>query len=215
TCIPIDLRRAGNGRWLVPGPPRSSPSAGGRAVNPILARQFVGCLRLGDSPDEHAERLASLGRRGWKDALDWLDLGGLTLFLWKRLKESGNEGVVPPDLRSRLDRNLADHCLRVTEMAIEVDAINRCLESAGVDYAVLKGFALVPDYVPDANLRPTYDHDYLVSREAVGRTEEAFEAAGYLPKKERENRTHVFFRRPPRRPYDRDDIYRPGFHSTV
>jgi len=184
-------------------------------VNPLLAREFVAPLRLGNSPHEHAERLASLGPREWEAALDWLDLAGLTLVFWTRLKESGTEGVVPSHLRSRLDRNLADHCLRVTEMATEADTINRCLERAGVDYAVLKGFALVPDYVPDANIRITYDHDYLVSPEAISRVSEALQAAGYRAKKERENRTLVYFRHPPRRPYDRDDLYSPGFPRTV
>ena len=93
-------------------------------MNPLLAREFVAPLRLGNSPHEHAERLASLGPREWEAALDWLDLAGLTLVFWTRLKESGTEGVVPSHLRSRLDRNLADHCLRVTEMGTEADTIN-------------------------------------------------------------------------------------------
>ena len=47
-------------------------------MNPLLAREFVAPLRLGNSPHEHAERLASLGPREWEAALDWLDLAGNT-----------------------------------------------------------------------------------------------------------------------------------------
>jgi hypothetical protein len=56
------------------------------------------------------------------------------------------------------------------------------LEEAGVKYAVLKGFALIPDFCSDAALRVQYDYDYLVHPESVSTAQSILHAAAYSQK---------------------------------
>jgi hypothetical protein len=185
-------------------------------LNRDLAREIVRCLRVSDTPKQHIERIARLDRRGWERTLTWLDLTGLTLLFWNRVKESGNEGAAPPQIRVRLDRNVAAHRLRVAEMAREFDSINRWLEAAGAEHAVLKGFSLIPEYCPDPALRTSYDYDYLVRPESMGETERVLRDAGYVCKKGYEHR--VVYYQPgfaSSMPASRDELYSPAFGRTV
>jgi hypothetical protein len=66
-------------------------------------------------------------------------------------------------------------------MGAEFDMINRRLEDAGGPFAVLKGFALIPEYFPDAALRSSTDYDYLLSPSALRQADRGLRAAGYVP----------------------------------
>ena len=162
-------------------------------------------------------RWAAFGQRDWLRALDWLDQSGLALLFWDRLTGLGAEDSVPREIGQKLARNLAGHRLRIAAMAAEFDSINRRLESAGIEYAVLKGFALVPDYCPDAALRPTYDYDYLVRPAAVDRARQAFDAAGFVHRQGREKHPLVFIRpdRPPHQALCRDELYDASFPRII
>jgi hypothetical protein len=67
-------------------------------------------------------------------------------------------------------------------MRQEFDSLNLQFERAGIEYAVWKGFALIPEYCPDACLRPTYDYDYLISEGARDHAQDVLQAAGYVRK---------------------------------
>ena len=140
-------------------------------MNRNLARKVVDCLRVSGSPQTSVERLHSFRAGAWKRTLKWLDHSGLALLFWHQLKEVGAQDAVPPEFGALLEQNLKDHRVRVARMAEEFDSINRLLESAGVKYAALKGFALIPEYCPDASLRTTYDYDYLLPPESMERAE--------------------------------------------
>ncbi len=186
-------------------------------MNRALAREIVDCLSVSGSPKDHMAGLAGLGQRQWERILNWLDLSGLALLFWNRLKELASESVVPPAVRARLARNLRDHRLRIADMAGEFDSINRCLDAAGVKYAVLKGFALIPEYCPDASLRTTYDYDYLLPLESMERAQRALSVSGYIHKQEPVDHPVVYFHatRPPRIPSCREDLYSARLHRTV
>jgi hypothetical protein len=186
-------------------------------MNRNLAKEVVGCLRVSGSPETSVERLYGFGAGAWKRTLEWLDHSGLALLAWHRLKELGARDAVPPEVGAGLERNLTDHRARVAETAEEFDSINRCLAGAGVSYAALKGFALIPEYCPDASLRTTYDHDYLLAPESRERAERALKAAGYVRKHEEVDDPVVYFHAagPPRSPLCRDDLYSAKFPRTV
>lgn len=186
-------------------------------MNRAIAREIVGCLRASSGPGKHLARLAGMGRRDWEHTLEWLDHSGIALLFWNRLKELGKERAVPTGMGERLERNLLDHRVRVAEMAAEFDSINRRLEDAGVTYAALKGFTLIPEYCPYIFLRTTYDYDYLVARESVSRAEYALRAAGFLRKEGAEDHPLVYFHnaRPPRNPLSRNDLYSATFPRTI
>jgi len=187
-------------------------------MNHRLAGEIVDFLRVSRAPEpDRLPRWKASGRRQWDRVLEWLDLSGLALLFWSRLEDAGAEGAVPGEVGEELARSLDDHRQRITSMTAEFNAINQCFERAGIRYAALKGFALIPDYCPDAALRSTYDHDYLVSPDNVDRAEQALAAAGWVRKQERVDHPLVYFHAasPVWSPIERDDLYSPSFPRTV
>lgn len=186
-------------------------------MNYLLAREVIGCLRVSGSSRENAERLSTFSLRDWKRTLRWLDEAGLTLLLWRRLKEQGAASVLPAPLSATFERNLCDHRRRIAEMAAEFDDINRIFENAGVEYVALKGFALIPEYCPFASLRTTYDYDYLVRPGELERACRALEASHYCFQPGSAHQPLVYFHgaRPPRSPLSRDDLYSGSFPRTI
>ena len=178
--------------------------------------QIVRFLRVSGRPSPRGVALASLDGRAWENTLQWLDASGLTLAFWNRLKESEREGSVCPEIRARLDGNLASHRIRVAAMQREFDLINGCLEAAGIEYAALKGFALIPEYCRDPILRNSYDYDYLVRLDALEETKHALRNAGFALKKQYEHCV-VYFRPAlaARMPARRDELYSAAFGRTI
>ena len=89
--------------------------------------------------------------------------------------------------------DIADHRLRLAAMTSEFDSLNRHFECEGIKYAVLKGFALIPEYCPDACLRPTYNYDYLIAADDHIRAQNVLQTAGYIRKPHQEAKHHVVF----------------------
>lgn len=158
-----------------------------------------------------------MGRWDWEHTLNWLDHSGTTLLFWKRLKGMGQENQIPPEIGKRLTRNFVDHRLRVTRMLSEFHSINSHFEAEGLPYAVLKGFALIPEYCSDVCLRPSYDYDYLLHPESMSKAGQALAALGFVRKRGSEDDPIVYFHgdRPPRRPHGRDDLYTGAFPRTI
>jgi len=157
---------------------------GGQSVNRAIASEIAGCLRVSGSPVDHVRNLAAFSRGDWKHAQEWLDQSGIALWFWDRLKGLGARDAVPPEIGERLDRLITDHSLRVESMAEEFDSINRTFELAGVEYAVLKGFALIPEYARDARLRTAYDFDYLLPPDSMERVDQPLRNGGYIHRHE-------------------------------
>ena len=182
-----------------------------------LARAITDYLAVSGSPGEHVTKLENFDREDWQRSLGWLDQTGLALWLWDRLKVSGTQDAVPPEIDARLERNVADHASRVAAMAEEFDSINRLFEADGIEYVVLKGFALAPEYTPDARLRPAYDYDYLVLPQSMERVSHALGNGGYIRRQERVDHPVVYVHaaRMPRTPSRRDDLYSVNLPRSV
>ena len=148
-------------------------------MNRALAQAVVESLRVAGENEKPLLRLATFTRRDWQQTLPWLDDSGLALCLLERVKREESRGALPAEIQARLQRDLVNNRRRVTKMKQEFDSLNRRFETAGVEYAVLKGFALIPDYCPDAALRSQYDYDYLVHPESLDNAQQALLAAGY------------------------------------
>ena len=174
-------------------------------MNRELAETVVRCLGFsGENPD--AKELRKFHTRDWRRTFNWLDSSGLTLYLLRRLKSVGALGMLPPPASARFERNLADNQRRVDYLAAEFGSINERLDRAGLNYAVIKGFSLVPLYCPDAVLRTPSDLDYLVDKSCLAAAQSILEEAGY--RLERVSEIEFKFRRPsPRIPTVSDDPY--------
>jgi glycosyltransferase involved in cell wall biosynthesis len=151
-------------------------------MNHALAQCVVESLRVTGPFEESLVRLGTFSRRDWEHTLPWLDDSGLALYLLDRVNRSGLREVLPIEIETRLGGNLDSNRRRLAKMKEEFESLNRRFEAAGVEYAVLKGFALIPDYCPDAVLRSQYDYDYLVAEGSLAKAQQVLEAADYSQK---------------------------------
>jgi hypothetical protein len=170
---------------------------------------MVSCLAVNGPAASVVARLRYWTRRDWKRALAWLHTSGLALYFRHRLRELGVEEELPSEVRARLSRNHTTHCLRVAAMRNEFNRLNRCFTDAGIRFAALKGFSLVPEYCADATLRTQYDFDYLVAPESEARAGQALRAAAYVGSSGGNAGPSLFFPadRPPRIPANDDELY--------
>jgi len=183
----------------------------------IFARRIADALSVSGSPDVLVRNLSVFGQDDWKRAQDWLDQSGLALGFWDRVKRLGAEEAVPREIRARLERIFAEHRLRVAGMAEEFDSINRSFERAGIEYAVLKGFALTPEYAPDARLRTAYDYDYLLSPDSLEQAAQPLSMEGYVHRREDENHSLRYTRSAitPRLSPQSEALYSPALERAV
>lgn len=147
-------------------------------VNRALAEAVVGCLSLsGETCDVNVLRKFRL--HDWHRTFNWLDRAGLTLYLLQRLKSISATQLLPPPVLARFEQNLADNRRRVDYLATEFGSLNQRFHRAGLNYAAIKGFSLVPTYCPDAVLRAPSDLDYLVDKPSLPLAQRILEEAGY------------------------------------
>ena len=154
------------------------------AVKTELAQDVLEALQ----PHSDAlDRLARFTAREWQAAYFWLDSHGITLTLADRLR-ANPAAKIPAPVRARFEANLRDNADRCRDMLEHFAAVNRRLESAGVVFAVEKGFALCPEYWTEPALRLQLDLDYLIEPGAAPVVARLLAEFGYqrTPRAERE-----------------------------
>jgi hypothetical protein len=154
-------------------------------MNHTLAFSIVRSLTVTGPAEERLRRLRGFSDRDWRRTLPWLDDSGLALELLNVLDRAGAPDVLPAAVERELSVRLAHNRQRLAEMKREFESINRAFEGAGVDYAVLKGFSLVPAYTPDPSLRSQHDYDYLVHPRSLETAKQVLETAGLNEKEQR------------------------------
>jgi len=136
---------------------------------------------LGAEPDFTGlpllERLDSGGRRR---LLAWLDRGGLSIYFADRIERHRQWAAVPAPLRSALAARASANRLRSEDMRAEFVRVVDAFEARGVRAATMKGFSLVPDYCPTAELRHQTDFDFLVDPASVRAAAAALRGCGYV-----------------------------------
>ena len=149
-------------------------------MNRALGHAVANCLRFDSSAEPALSRLPAFDEREWKETYEWLDNSGLVLYFLQRLKELEAENILPPGVRARFQDNQEKNRLRVAAMAKEFGAITRGLEEAGAQYVAEKGFALIPEYCPDAGLRLQLDFDFLLKRASMEQAQAVLRFTGYF-----------------------------------
>ena len=165
-------------------------------MNHALAQAILRQLRVSERSPADPGIWQSLNRSEWEQTLAWMDLSGLTLYFRQNLIATNAFRLLPSPVSEGLDRCDEDNRNRVSAMAEEFKILNKLFEDAGVEHAVLKGFALVPDYCPDPGLRTQYDYDYLVRRSSVEQVERVLLNAGYRRKNPANEHPFVYGRAP-------------------
>jgi hypothetical protein len=152
-------------------------------VKPALADSILDVLGFSGRADDPLCKLSGFRCRDWNYALSWLHDAGLALYLLQKIKDTNATSVLPTSILSCLEKNLAANQRRVANMARQFESLNQNFNRAGVKYAVVKGFSLVPLFCPDASLRHQSDLDYLIDRRSLPIAQGALEDAGYSLKK--------------------------------
>ena len=136
----------------------------------------------------------SFGRRDWDQTLAWLDLSGLAIYFLQRIQSPGASYTLPGFVAEALQRRAADNRLRTQGMLLEFESLIDAFEQSRVNYAVLKGISLLPDYCPDLEFRTQYDHDVLVDADTFDAACESLEHAGYRRKDGGDEESVVVYR---------------------
>jgi hypothetical protein len=156
-------------------------------VKPALRDAVLDVLGFAGETNDHLSKLRGFRAREWDNELTWLHDAGLALYLLQKLRDTNATDILPRSILSRLEKNLAANQRRVASMAREFAFLNRKLDDAGVRYAAVKGFSLVPQFCPDASLRHQGDFDYLVDSQSQPKAQHVLEDAGYALKKYKKN----------------------------
>lgn len=148
-------------------------------MNPLqlkTRRAVLACFRPTSRFDEFLE-IAAGG--DFPPLLRWLDESGLALYLTERLRDGGLLGGLDSRLRLELDRRLATNRQRTSILLAEFKRVIDALRRAEVQYAVVKGFTLAPEFCPAPWLRHQSDLDLLMSPGEVERAVKALCSLGY------------------------------------
>jgi len=187
---------------------------GGASMKHSPVKDVVAFLSFSRGDRDPSSSLKMFSAREWKYVLQWLDDAGLAFYFLQKLKDTHTAGIAPPLLLSRLERNFASNQLRIDDMARRFDAINRGFNDAGVRYAVIKGFSLVPQFCPYAALRHQADLDYLVDEPSLPAACHVLVEAGYRPQKSRSSKESIFVT-PGGEPSHSDEQYSPHAPHAV
>jgi Uncharacterised nucleotidyltransferase len=153
---------------------------------------LVAFLGYASNSAEGLARLRTLSDRKWRKTLTWLDDAGLALYFFDKLKRTGLAHMIPLWVSCRLEQCLRANESRIFELSKQFDHLNRSFRKANINYAVVKGFSLVPEYCPDANLRHQGDFDYLMDEESIEAAERIVLDAGYSAKPRRSRQELIF-----------------------
>ena len=110
----------------------------------------------------------------------------LTPLLYKRLKESDANALVPADLWERMRQVYVASAVRSMCFERDLRGVLRSLRSSGINVVVLKGMFLAEVVYGDAALRSMADVDIMVPREELPRVQATLLDMGFAPR-ERED----------------------------
>ncbi|HEV2352013.1 MAG TPA: nucleotidyltransferase family protein [Terriglobia bacterium] len=187
-------------------------------MNLKIMRAILKSLENGDVRCHSQKSLRELRPPEWKLTLGWLRRSGLALYWWSRIKAGNNDGFIPRNIREDLDADLRENRARLSAMAGEFRLLILLLRGAEIPYAVLKGFALIPEYCPDPVFRNQYDFDFLVRPDSLGRLNEVLLDSGFIKKPKRIGDNQVVYfesTRQPQVPHNLDKVFSPDLYRPI
>lgn len=183
-------------------------------MKPTPAERIVRFLSFSCDHRESVKAIEEISPRRWERLAQWLDDSGLAFYFLQKLKETNASGAIPAAVLRRLEQNFALNQLRMDDLAHRFHSINRKFEAAGIQYAVLKGFSLVPQFCPNPALRHQGDFDYLLEERSFPAARQILTDAGYVPKQSPSTMEAIFVT-PGARPSRNGEQYSPTAPHAV
>jgi hypothetical protein len=120
-----------------------------------------------------------LRSKNGQELIRWLDRGGLSLVLLRRLQQFEVTPTMSAEWCHALAERSAHNRDRMRDMLEEFARVNDAFRAHGVTAATLKGFSLAPDFCEDLSLRHQTDLDFLIDEDSVAAAAEALQNCGY------------------------------------
>ena len=111
--------------------------------------------------------------------LRWLDESGMALYFLAELESTNHCDAIPGRMLRELIHRREKNGMRMEEMFRELTRVSAALSACGVQYALIKGFSLAPEFCPNIALRHQCDVDILVSPADAGSARDAVVPCGY------------------------------------
>ncbi|HEX6881070.1 MAG TPA: nucleotidyltransferase family protein [Terriglobales bacterium] len=180
----------------------------------VGGREVLQCLS-GNPSRENFIEVSRIFERAPETLLRWLDQSGLALYLANRVQQHGLEGSLSPELEAELVIRLRANRVRTRGMLGEFARVVRGLETRSIQYCVLKGFTLYPEFCAEPWLRHQSDLDILVDSASIPVARVALGELGYLSAGQ-EPSGELRFEIPPARVACAEDfLYKADWHRQV
>jgi MFS family permease len=160
--------------------------------NTRVPRNVAAALSAMSFPDDVRQQgravLGVLSDSEWKSLLEFANQSAITLVFGAICHE-----YMPAWVRDRTDRHTARNMERLARLRSELALVSERLESEHIEFALLKGFSIGPEYTLDPRLRMHYDFDLFVPGESIRSAYQAILSLGYeaFPSNERLPTDHL------------------------
>ena len=111
--------------------------------------------------------LDGFSEEDWRRIMFWLDISGMALYLLDQMNHADLERFLPKSIEQALQERWHENKKRTAALMREASIIAGWFEQALIPYALLKGFSLTPDSVPDPTLRWQTDLDFMVPKKSA------------------------------------------------
>jgi putative nucleotidyltransferase-like protein len=143
-----------------------------------LAQSVVDFLSFSEEVSDRA-CFRQYSDRDWQRTLPWVHETGLALYFLQKLKDTNTIATLPSQTLFHLEKSFQANLRRLFRLLSQFDLLNRKFEAAGIVYAAVKGFSLIPEFCPNPHLRQQSDFDYVITDESLPGARRVLEHAGY------------------------------------
>jgi Uncharacterised nucleotidyltransferase len=123
--------------------------------------------------------LRSIRAHEWDRELGWLDRSGLALPFIAVIQQRSLMHALPPVILESLLQRLRDNHKRMSQMLNAFSRITCSFHAQNITYACVKGFSLIPDYLPTIAWRHQSDYDFLIAERDIESAEQILLRLGY------------------------------------
>ena len=144
----------------------------------LFSKVVIDALRE-HSPIDLSGKLSTFTDEDWERGVAWLEKQGIQLYFLDTLATLGILETIPPAVRARMESTFAENAARTAQLYDEFLRINDELQSAGIVFCNLLGFALIPVACRNPSLRRQLSIDILMLRSDLDTCHGCFVSLGY------------------------------------